>query len=69
MLKTLHGLMGSISFKDVKGRKVRGSGCLISPNLVLTAGHNIFNPKIGELNVDFEFLLAPYGTKRDRHQI
>jgi V8-like Glu-specific endopeptidase len=35
---------------EFKGEKASGTGLLISPNLVLTCGHNIFSNKIEKGN-------------------
>lgn len=45
MEELLHKNIGPliIHFKSLPGKPAKGSGLLISPNLVLTTAHNIYN--------------------------
>jgi V8-like Glu-specific endopeptidase len=54
MPELLHRHIGALLFTDTRTTyKGKGSGILISPNLVLTSAHNIYNR--GILNTDFKF--------------
>ncbi len=46
------------------GNKARGTGFLISPNLVLTAAHNCFSTKIGIKNKNLKFYEASINESR-----
>lgn len=48
MKKIPHQLIGMISFEKESGEKGRGTGILLSSNLVLTAGHHIYDRKSQE---------------------
>ena len=56
MSEEMHRYIGAISFKDLGRKKVgKGSGILISPNLVLTAAHNLLFAKTKEKYADLVF--------------
>ena len=38
----MHRSIGALAFTDPMGRDGKGSGVLISKNLILTAAHNIY---------------------------
>ena len=48
MYKQLHRNIGALTFKSRKVAQLgKGSGTLISPNLVLTAAHNLYSWQTG----------------------
>jgi V8-like Glu-specific endopeptidase len=40
-----HAIIGAITGRDKSGFLLRGSGAMVSPNLVVTAAHNLFSRK------------------------
>ena len=61
MKHILHKSIGAILFKGKKSSG-RGTGILISPNLVLTVAHSLCNSAIGEEYTDFKFYPRQNGT-------
>lgn len=55
--KRLHKYIGALlaSNKTLPGKKIMGSGVLISPDLVLTAAHNVWHRKKEQENFDIKF--------------
>jgi hypothetical protein len=48
MEKNPHNLIGLIQGFNDWGQPIGGTGILISPDLVLTSAHNLFDPQTGE---------------------
>ena len=57
MTEQLHRYIGPLISENKKlpGRTIRGSGVLISPNLVLTAAHNVWCQNFGNKNINLKF--------------
>ena len=56
-----HRSIGAFTFKDPYGKTGKGSGILISKNLVFTAAHNLVCKLTNKKHTDFRFYLAPNG--------
>ena len=69
MARPLHKWIGALQFTDVGDVAGIGTGCLISPNIVLTAAHNIYNSRMRAYNKNFLFYLAVYGELRKAHEV
>ena len=56
MHKPMHRHIGALTFSSRRTPDLgKGSGTLISPDLVLTAAHNIYNADTGEVHFNFRF--------------
>lgn len=64
MKDLLHKNIGALLCKcrSVPGQIVRGSGLLISPDLVLSVAHNIYNGSLREKYYDFCFYPGQSGA-------
>ena len=65
MAKPLHKWIGALQFNNTWGGAGLGTGCLISPNIVLTAAHNIYNTRMRAYNKNFLFYLAACGELKN----
>ena len=61
MEHVLHKSIGALIVRAINGFG-KGTGMLISPNLVLTAAHNLYNSTTGEEHTDFKFYPGQNGT-------
>ena len=55
MLKQKHKHLGAITYTTMNTNTGTGTGLLISPNLVLTAAHVVFDKKISKYNTNLKF--------------
>ena len=67
----LHRYIGAITFRSRFNQKQlgKGTGTLISPNLVLTVAHNIYNRNTGEIYKDFKFYPQQFGKLDDPYEV
>ena len=65
MARPLHKWIGALQFTDVGDVAGIGTGCLISPNIVLIAAHNIYNLRMKAYNKNFLFYLAACGELKN----
>ena len=54
MTKLPHKLIGALTYNSLQNQ-VQGSGILISPDLVLTCAHNLYDKSTGVLCRNFKF--------------
>lgn len=70
MSKQLHKHIGVILFRINQTSKMgRGTGILISPDLVLTCAHNIYNKFSGELHREIKFYHGQCGVMEKHCEI
>ncbi len=71
MRDLLHKNIGALLFKckSAPGAIGRGSGLLISPDLVLTAAHNIYNGFLKEEFYDFRFYPGQSGPLEEGYRV
>jgi V8-like Glu-specific endopeptidase len=73
MQKPLHKFTGALIFltRSKKGSAALGKGTatLISPNLVLTCAHNVYNQTTGEVYKDFRFHPGHSGVLGEGYQV
>ena len=56
MKNPIHKLIGAFTFRSRKSDLLgKGTGTLISPDLVLTSAHNLYSWQTGEFYFDFKF--------------
>ena len=66
----LYSLIGQLSFTDKQKRDLRkGTGILISPNLVLTANFNILNTQTCDLFENIKFYLGNDNSEKRAYDI
>ena len=63
--KPLHRYIGSLQFISSKGQALKGTAFLISPNILLTAGHNIYNTVFRSYNHSFIFFRGLHGEMKN----
>jgi V8-like Glu-specific endopeptidase len=69
-LKTLlHRSIGALTFINQVKKMAKGSAAIISPNLILTAAHNIFNKSYQKEYDDFKFYLGVDGVAEKYYEI
>ena len=62
MSQPLHRHTGAITFRSRNFKELgKGSGCLISPNLVLTVAHNVCHRALREVYYEIKFYPGQYG--------
>lgn len=69
MTQPLHKWIGALQFQDAGDVLGIGTGCLISPNIVLTAAHNIYNLRMKAYNKNFLFYLAACGELKNPYVV
>ena len=69
MVRPLHKWIGALQFTDVRDEAGIGTGCLISPNIVLTAAHTIYNSRMRAYNKNFLFYPAIYGELKNAYKV
>ena len=69
MTDSLHRHIGAIRFKcpTIPGIG-KGSGLLISPNLVLTCGHNVYRRQTRQKHVQIKFYPGLNGPLKDEYE-
>jgi V8-like Glu-specific endopeptidase len=65
----LHRSIGAITFLNKNKQLGMGSGVLISPNLVLTVAHNIYDRAYNCENEEFKFYLGADGVASSYYEI
>ena len=66
----IHRHIGALTFKLRNNPKIgKGTGTLISPNLVLTVAHNVFNHASRQTFGDFKFYYRQCGTLEKYHEV
>ena len=62
MSKLPHRHIGALIFTSRRiKRPGKGTATLISPNLIITSAHNLYNKTTGEVYYDFRFYPGQYG--------
>ena len=70
MSKSIHKTIGPLIFRNKANSLVgKGTGILISPNLVLTGAQNIWNRKANSENDEFAFYPGQYGELKDKKRV
>jgi V8-like Glu-specific endopeptidase len=63
MQKPIHKFTGALTFRSRSRTELgKGTATLISPNLVLTSAHNIYNKEKGEVYYDLRFYPGQCGV-------
>ena len=71
MDKPLHRHIGALIFKtsSESDSYAKGTGILISPDLVLTVAHNLCSMKSGENYTDFKFYPGHHGKMHEYYTV
>jgi V8-like Glu-specific endopeptidase len=67
----MHKHIGALNFISSlrEGQFGMGTGLLVSPNLVLTCAHNLYNPATGEMYRDHKFYHGQCGPMKRHYNI